>query len=162
MPAIIGLLGTTIGAVLGFGGGLITQLALEGRKQVAEKKKKKAEKLEELVSVIYEHHHWVQRLYLINVKGATLEMQLSPFAKIEAITHVYFPQFDTSLKTFAAAAAAYQELMLRNAPILQQLDLSIDAHVNVNTDFIEARADYIRSGNIFIDELKSYAKREFQ
>src|SRR5260370_2718701 len=151
----IGIAGTLIGSFVG-------PLVLEWRKQVTEKKKKKAEKLEELVYVIYEHHHWLQRLYLINVRGATLEMSLSPFAKIEAMTHIYFPQFDTPLKNFAAAATTYQELMLRNAPILQQLDLSIEAHVTVNTGFIEARADYLQCGNIFLDELKSYAKSEFQ
>lgn len=89
-------------------------------------------------------------------------MLLSPFAKLEAITHIYFSQFDTPLKNFAAAATTYQGLILRNARVLQQLDLSKEAHVPIHNEFDHARSDYLRCGNLFLDELTAYAKREFQ
>jgi hypothetical protein len=154
--------GVIIGGLIGIAGGVIGPLVIEWRKHVHAKQDKRREKLEELVSVIYEHHYWVQRLYEINVKGATREMLLSPFAKLEAITHIYFPQFDTPLNNFARAATIYQGLILGAAPVLKQLDLSKEAHVPIHNDFLQAKADYQRCGNIFLDELKAYAKREFQ
>jgi hypothetical protein len=150
-----------VGGAIAIAGGLATQILLEYLKQRSEKRKKKAEKLEELVSLIYEHHHWIQHLYEVKVQGKTGEISLTRFAKIEAITHIYFSQFDTLVDKLAAAATTHQELMLRNAQILQQLDLSIESHGPVHTGFIEARANYLRCGNILLDELKAYAKREF-
>jgi len=52
------LIGVIIGGLIGVSGGLIGPLVLEWRKQESEKKRRKAEKLEELVSVIYEYYHW--------------------------------------------------------------------------------------------------------
>jgi hypothetical protein len=115
-----------VGGAIAIVGGLGTQLLLEYRKQTAEKRKKKAEKLEELISLVYEHHHWIQHLYEIKVQGKIGEISPTPFAKIEAITHIYFPHFDTLVSKLAVAAITYQELMLRNAPVLQQLDPSIE------------------------------------
>ena len=101
-------------------------------------------------------------MYEINVHGKTGEVSPTPFAKIEAIGHIYFPQFDALVDNFADAGIDYQKLILSNAPILRQLDLSKESHVPIHADFMEAKADYLRCGNILLDELKAYAKREFQ
>jgi len=151
-----------VGGAIAIAGGLATLLLSEYLKQRKETKKKRAEKLEELISVIYEHHHWVQHLYQIKVQGETGEIPPTPFSKIEAITYIYFPQFDTLVNDLALAAITYQELLLRKAPILQQLDLSKEAHMPIHTVFIAARANYLHCGNILIDALKAFAKREFQ
>lgn len=39
---------------------LLGPYLLEGRKQEAERKKKRAEKVEELIGALYEHDHWLK------------------------------------------------------------------------------------------------------
>jgi hypothetical protein len=134
MPAVIGLVGTTIGAILGFSGGLFTQLALERRKQEAEKKKKKAEKLEELFSLLYEHFHF----FVTN--SADNKAMVALVAKIEAIYAVYF-----------------SDSLSLDIPITAVLATAYEADIDDN-----AKRRYTSQLEELTNKLKEYAKREFQ
>jgi hypothetical protein len=135
MPALIGLGGT----VIGFTGGFVAQWFLEGKKQAYETQKqikqqeyekeketrrKREEKLEELVVTIYDHREWMHTIQQIVLSNKPEPLANSPFAKIEAIKQVYFPQFDPLVRKVAATSSAYFDMLQGNAVVLQQLDLS--------------------------------------
>ena len=66
---------------------------------------------EELVAAVYEHDHWMdtmRRIYVLKFEG---EIKLSPFAKIHAISDIYFPQFEKAVEDLATAARAYRKWM---------------------------------------------------
>lgn len=54
------LIGVALGGFIGIAGSVIGPLILEWRKQLYARRHKRRDKLEELASLIYEHHHWVQ------------------------------------------------------------------------------------------------------
>ena len=116
MPALVGLAGTVIGAVIGFGSTLLTQRSLsrlnkeaDERKQEVEKKNKKAEKLEESVVSLYEYQHWLLReVRPLLEKGETIQLPRSPIAKVQAISYVYFPEFRGSIDELAKIEYQYQ------------------------------------------------------
>ena len=86
----------------------------------------------------------------------------TPFARIEAITHVYFVPFDPHVRNLAGSGIAYQQPMLSNTAIHNQFYLSIPTHVTIKNEFIDARTNYAQCINTLLDELKDYAKRELQ
>jgi hypothetical protein len=58
-PVLIPLISVVVGGIIGIAGGLIGPLMLERRKEASEKKKKRAEKFEELVGAVVEHYQWI-------------------------------------------------------------------------------------------------------
>ncbi len=91
------LMPVVVGGLLALSGIAVTgaiTLAIHWLQSGAEKKKRRAEKFEELVSAIYQFDHWVDILRNIQVYGEEHSLEASPFAKIQAITAIYFPAFD--------------------------------------------------------------------
>jgi hypothetical protein len=88
------LIPVVVGGLIGLAGGLLGPLVLEGRKQAAEKKKKRAEKFEELVAAVTEHGLWIGHTRYFIISGQGSEPPLSPITKIEAIVSTYFPEFE--------------------------------------------------------------------
>jgi len=107
------LSGVILGGVIGIVGGLIGPLVLEWRKQVAEKKKRKGEKLEELASAFSDYQHWLREI--------TVSAQHSPdtweaiitkspplsYSKMEAISIVYFPELRNLVRSFKDISSEY-------------------------------------------------------
>src|SRR5215471_84218 len=146
MPAVIGLVGTTIGAILGFSGGLFTQLALERRKQEAEKKKKKAEKLEELISALYDHYMWSLNHAFSQTKSEDRRDPI-PLVKASAIQHVYFQELEIHISELNAATVKW--LWPKIAGVV--VETPEQSYQRYNDCF-----------NSTVNEIKGYAKREFQ
>jgi hypothetical protein len=147
------------GTIIGFAGGFVGQWLSEGRKQQVEKRRKRAEKLEELVITIYDHREWMNE---IAVNCTESSHPNSPFAKIEAIKQVYFAQFDILVRKMAATSNAYYSLIKRHGAVLQQLNPSNPAHVKIIDEVGEAKESYYKSLGFLLEEIKRYSKREFQ
>ena len=151
MPAVIGLVGT----VIGFGGGLITQLALERRKQKAEKRKRKAEKLEELACELYAHEYWVYslpnniELGKDNLFTALSKLPPPPISKMLAISNVYFPELQEHIQDFSKKSAAHIRFIVSNGH--QPFNVSNELFVQHN-EAVKHLEDLIRT----------CAKREFE
>src|SRR5215831_14518715 len=141
LVAVIGMSGTVIGGILGFVGGLITQLTLEKRKQEYERQKeqrqqeyekqqetrrKKAEKLEELISTLYEHNHWLHTQYRFMAQGSHDKLLVTPFSKIEAIKQLYFPEFAPLVAKLGHATYEYEKWLIDNAQSIGSLKLPAD------------------------------------
>jgi hypothetical protein len=111
-PAILGLIGTLSGTAVGFAGGFVGQWLLEGRKQNAEKKKKKAEKLEELSALLADSTLHLQLFegYLNSGDAWSVALQKlppNPFSKLIAISDVYFPEFQAPLDELMKLASDF-------------------------------------------------------
>lgn len=123
---------------------LITQLALERKKQAAEKKKK-AEKLEELVSALYEHNVWVLRHAVSNQTNSNDKYEQIPFTKLSAIQKVYFPEFEAHFSNLDVATARWIWPKIAGLTV-EPSD--------------EAANLYNKCFNEVVHEIQAYAKRE--
>jgi len=63
------LLPVALGGAIAIIAGLVGPPYLHGLQVAAEKKKRSAEKFEELVAALYEHHHWLEILRNSRVYG---------------------------------------------------------------------------------------------
>ena len=78
MPAIFGLVGTIVGGFLT--GGMTFLVSRQQR--IADAKKRRTDKLEELVAAVYEFDHWVDRNKQRYVVGEDIPETISPLAKV--------------------------------------------------------------------------------
>ena len=87
-----------VGGLLGVGGtlvGVIGTTIRDAAQQRHEKAKRRADKFEELVAAVYEFDHWLYSMQQRDAFGTDKAPQTaSPFAKVQSISSVYFPQFD--------------------------------------------------------------------
>jgi len=154
------------GTALGFTGGLITslvverqrhanQLTLESQKHEREKRKKKAEKLEELVSELYAHEHWVAALSnnvelgkddIITALG---RLPPPPISKMLAISNIYFPGLQEPIQAFSKLAATHVK------SIVHKGQLNFDR----SNDLFRQHNEAVKHLEKLI---RDYARREFQ
>ena len=142
-----------VGGLLAIMGGAVTQWIMHYLKTKAEVQHKRAVKFEALVEAIYEYDHW------LNVKRNSLLIdnehpeEPSPYAKLYAITAVYFPQFNNLMSELEEAADEFQSCKLTNA----------DMHLNdqINKVNYEPHANYIRKKAQLRADLLDYAYKEF-
>ena len=144
------LIAVVVGGVIGIAGSLTGPLILEWRKQVAEKKKKRSEKLEELVSELAAYQSWLLLLHTAVEPGKDMLVALakSPpisFSKAEAICTVYFPEFQADIKALSAASAKYT------------LWVSQGGQPNIGNP-----PEPLRIIKLIEEKIRDYAKREFQ
>jgi hypothetical protein len=152
MPIIVGGLLAIGGTVIGAAGSTLVFL-LQSR---SEKKKRRAEKFEELVAAVYEHDHWIDNLRRIYVSEFEGEIKVSPFAKIQAISDIYFPQFESAVEELATAAREYRGWMYEVAKHKQENKEEVLAgHQKVV-------APYMVKQNALLTELRIFARQEFQ
>jgi hypothetical protein len=94
------LFGAAISVISLLLGSLLTYLtsgAQHRRQQSAEKSKRRAEKFEELISILFQHKHWIYTIRDIRLYDYDGELTISPMAKAQAIVVVYFPQFRATI-----------------------------------------------------------------
>ena len=91
VPVLVGGLLTLGGTVAAALGTVIRDVVQRRTKE----KKRRVDKFEELVVAVYEFDHWLDRLKDRFVFGADVPETVSPFAKVQSISSVYFPQFST-------------------------------------------------------------------
>jgi hypothetical protein len=151
------LMPVIVGGLIGIGGTLVGPPFLHWIQTKAEKKKKRADKFEELVEAIYAFDHWMDLLKSIRVFGEDDKEPISPLAKIQAISSVYFPQFDTAISEMNTTALAYQVWMFEAGQ--RRIAGKI---AEVKKGHIELYRPYSEKRSALLDELKEFAKREFQ
>jgi hypothetical protein len=105
------LLPVIVGGALSMGGigiGLVVAVVRDWMSRKEERRNRRADKFEELVAALYEFDHWVDTARNRALGGAAAEPSVSPFAKIQAITSVYFPQFDPLVRELDRCMANYR------------------------------------------------------
>jgi leucyl aminopeptidase (aminopeptidase T) len=162
VAATIGLVGTAIG----IGGTLLVQLRIEREKQKFERekleherqkelKRKKAEKLEELVIALEEFHYRIH--YDLDEKDT------DPSNKVEAIQRVYFPEFSDFTKKLGEMYTRYE--LMKNERLVRAV--AKGSGKNLTRDQLDEslKKSYdlvVDAFNAYQDEIERYAKREFQ
>jgi hypothetical protein len=148
-----------VGGVIGSAAGFFGPWFVQSRKDASERKKRRAEKFEELVGAVVEHSHWISALRFFAISGqGSLPDTVSPITKIEAIASTYFPEFERSVRQFDSASNNYESWIYRagqrrtmNAP----RDEILNGHDDVMKEYEDKRAEFLK-------ELKLFARREFQ
>ena len=108
VPVLVGgllTLGGTVAAALG----TVIRDVVQRR---SEERKRRANKFEELVAAVYDFDHWLDRLKDRFAFGADILETVSPFAKVQSISAVYFPQFSTLADDLDEAATDYRRWMI--------------------------------------------------
>lgn len=150
------LLPVIVGGIIGLAGGLIGPPFVHHLQTKAEKKKRRAEKFEELVAALFEHQHWLQTMRNVRLFNAEDKNVVSPMAKVQAISSVYFPEFDAQIRELDLAGDNY-ELWMMNA---QQKRIKEDDKFAEGA--VEAYQAYFKKLLSLLQELKTFAGREFQ
>jgi hypothetical protein len=152
------LLPVLVGGAIGIVGSFVGPFFLQRLKDAADKKRKRAEKCEELVGAVVEHLHWVAAMRYFFISGQGSQPALSPITKIQAIVSTYFPEFDLLVQEFDRVGNKYEMWILdtgqkrvRNEPGYEKLV----GHDDVVTKYTDKRAE-------FLAELRRFARREFQ
>jgi hypothetical protein len=155
------LLPIIVGGLLGIGGIGVTggiTLIVNQQQSSREKKKRRSDKFEELVAAVYEFDHWIDNHRRKVAYGQEWTETVSPFAKVQSISSVYFPQYDRQIIELKAAASGYRSWMSgyggkRLAGTLDPLE---------SDGFGEAYRPYLEKLNTLLDALKEFAREEFQ
>ena len=146
-----------VGGAIGLVGGWLGPSLVERRKEAAEKKRIRAEKFEEMVTAIYEFDDWLNRKENIQVFGGEEKLGSSPFAKMEAISAVYFPEFMEKTEELQKAVRNY-ELWMSKA-WKKRVDGEID---KVNEGLLDVFNPYKDRRKELLKGLRNYASKNFQ
>lgn len=107
-PVVVGGLLTGIFALGGIGVGLVGASRRDAAQERRDARKRRADKFEELVAAVYEFDHWLTltRQRELEKKEGVPEA-VSPFAKLQAISSVYFPQFSKLVDELDIVSSRY-------------------------------------------------------
>ena len=149
---------TLLGGLLTLAGGALGPWILQRQKDREENKKRRAEKFEALVRALYEFDRWLDDNERKHVHGEEdTQVGVSPFAKVEAIAAVYFPQVLDKAEAVRRAARDFERWMpsatikrIQEAPAEQILD-----------GLSEAYAPYAKERDDLLADLKKIAAKGF-
>jgi hypothetical protein len=150
------LLPVIVGGLIGLAGGFVGPWFLQKTKEAAERKKHRAEKFEELVQALYQHRFWLQTVKHIRVFGDNRDEPLSPFARLESIAMVYFPQFLQSITELDRLSDAYEIWMHEG------VKKRLAGKIRELSDVTDIYTPYSTRLASLLSELRTYAKAEFE
>jgi hypothetical protein len=150
------LLSVLVGGAIGIIAGVAGPYFIQRVKEKADKREKRADKLEELIGAVIEHYHWFAAMRYFFISGQENQPTLSPIIKIEAIAGTHFPEFGPLVQRLNSASNNYEiwildtgQKRLRNEPGYEKL-----------TGHDEVLTNYTRARDAFIAELRNFARRE--
>jgi DNA-binding helix-hairpin-helix protein with protein kinase domain len=74
--------------------GFVASARRDAAQERREARKRRADKFEELVAAVYEFDHWLDGIRNRDAFGHdNVAETASPFAKVQSISSIYFPQF---------------------------------------------------------------------
>jgi hypothetical protein len=149
-PVVVGGLLTGLFALGGIGVGLVGTACREAALERREARKRRADKFEELVAAVYEYDHWLDSSDRERDASGFVQTRntVSPFAKVQSISSVYFPQFSELIGMLDFATHEYI--------------VWIYASPKLGPGDVEASAPYMRAREELLDALKNFAHAEFQ
>ena len=157
-PLLNVLLPVIVGGTIGVVGSFVGPFFVQRAKDVADKKRKRAEKFEELVAAVVEHNQWLGALRFFAIAGQGSLPILSPMTKIEAVVSTYFPEFEDLVRQFNTVSNNYEVWILSTGQKRERNEQGYEnliGHDDVVTKYTDKRAE-------FLMELKRFARREFQ
>ena len=156
-PVVVGGLLTGAFALGGIWVGLVATARRDAAQERHEAKRMRADKFEELVAAVYEFDHWVDSSRQRDAFGANIPETVSPFAKVQSISSVYFPQFDEAIRELDIATIQYR--MWIHTAAVRRIDNNI---TKVSEGLTEAYTPYVQKRDALLGALKKFAHDEFQ
>jgi hypothetical protein len=135
---------------------IVLALILHRLQRRAEKKRRRAEKFEELVAALFEHKHWLDTMSKIRVFDEQGQLSMSPFAKVQAISSAHFPEFAQDISELDLAADRYE------AWILDARQKRLQDEQSYLDGAKEAHDSYFERFHSLQAELRAFARREFR
>jgi hypothetical protein len=139
-------------ALVGSFGGVIIANVFQGKR---EKEKRQAEKFEELVKTIYEFESW-----LIERRDSSYDRDskpgeiISPLAKIDAITAIYFPRFMPMVRDLQQASFHFEGWIAQSRMNTLRGTPSLDGHEEAYKVFLDKRS-------VLLEALRKFAEEEY-
>jgi hypothetical protein len=107
---------------------------------------------------VYEFDYWIDNQRRKRAYGEDRPETVSPFAKLQSISSVYFPQFDKQIGELSRSISGYRLWISEYAKKRVAGTLN-----SAEPDgFPEAYAKYYDSLNLLLYALKEFATKEFQ
>jgi hypothetical protein len=151
------LVPVVIGGVIALAGTWLVPWISERHKETTQRKKRRADKFEELVAAIFEVDHWLDNLRQSDAFGRELASAVSPFWKLHAISAVYFPEFEGEIVELDLATSQYR-LWITEAG-QRRLARQVD---KINDGFKEAYTPYSQKRDELLKAIKEFAAKEFK
>jgi hypothetical protein len=151
------LVPVVIGGAIALAGTWLGPWITERHKERTERKKKLADKFEEMVGAIYQFDHWLDTERTKALGGTAGETTVSPFAKIQSIAAVYFPRFDPLIQELDKKTAGYRTWIETTnfTRMSGKMEKMPDGFLDVLNPYLTAR-------DKLMDELKKFAHAHFQ
>ena len=150
-----------VGGLLGVGGtmvGVIGTTIRDAARQRHETRKRRADKFEELVAAVYEFDHWLDGIRQRDAFGVgDARDTVSPFAKMQSISSIYFPQFSELIAELDRASSQYR-IWIYTA---EQKRVSNNI-AQISDGFDEAFGPYAQKREALLKALQKFAHDEFQ
>ncbi|WP_018317310.1 hypothetical protein [Bradyrhizobium sp. WSM2793] len=151
-PVIVGGLLTMCGVAVSGG----VTIALNRAQARDEQKKRRAEKFEQLVSAVYEFDLWLDMKEDVLARLEKIKLEISPLAKLEAISAVHFPQFLPKIDELHRASLGYIGWMTQAGAKRASGDFALHDGLN------ELYGNYAQKRRELLDQLKQYAVDHFK
>jgi hypothetical protein len=150
-----------VGGLLALGGtvaGAIATTIRDAVQQRHETRKRRADKFEELVAAVYEFDHWLEGIRNRDAFGQDkVPETVSPFAKVQSISSIYFPQFVEPIAELDRASTQFRIW------IHQAEGRRVTNNIAQLSDgFNEASAPYVQKRQELLAALQKFAHDEFQ
>ena len=146
------LIAVIVGGLLTLAGGWLGPWLLQKQRDAAEWKKRRAEKYEELIAVMYEHQQWLRKAEDRVVFRGDEHEGISPMGRAEAICAVYFPEFTDQLNELERKSARYRLWMFEGRKLMENGDQSVAEKSQ------EAFAPYQQAYHDLLEALREYAR----
>ena len=173
-PIVVGGLLTGLFALGGIGVGLLGAARRDAAQERREAKKRRADKFEALVAAVYEYDHWIYRGGLQEAKSEGIsEKTTDPFAKVQSISAVYFPEFGKSIDELWETSAKFRKLIDKAGQARREKDFEsahgggrsveyADQFTKAVEEMRKAGETYVKSRHILITALQDFARKEFR
>jgi hypothetical protein len=110
-----------------------------------------------MVTVVFEHGHWLEGIRNHNVFGDEDKGLPSPFAKLQAISNTYFPQFNDKISELEDAEREYKIWIFGAGQ--KRLRGEIE---NLSKGGADAYKVYGAKRDELLRDLRDFGKEEFQ
>ncbi|SFP95094.1 hypothetical protein SAMN05216330_112153 [Bradyrhizobium sp. Ghvi] len=151
-PVVVGGLLTMCGVAVSGG----VTIALNRVQARDEQKKRRAEKFEQLVNAVYEFDLWLDIKEDVLARLEKIKLEVSPFAKLEAISAVHFPQFLPKIEELHQATLPYINWMTEAG--IKRANGDFTMHEGLK----ELYGNYAQKRRELLDQLKQYAVDHFR
>ena len=137
--------------------GLVGTARRDAAQERRETRKRRADKFEEFVAALYEFDDWIERHSRATAGTIEAPQTMSPLAKVQSISSVYFPQFEGSVHELDLASADYLNWIWSTDP-----RRGYKHDERMDHGYVYASTSYGQQLDSLLDALQKFAHDEFQ